>query len=136
MGVSGQLCAFRFNPREIPPLHFSTYEKGWPPEAVWTVEKDRSLLLCLGNEPRFISLPFLNLSPYIDWKYICAGKMYTHLCNKPKNANRRNIFHHILLRFTNMFRSLLRPSSRCHNRIKQYTNNCKKGLTKTTRGYN
>jgi hypothetical protein len=35
--------------------------------------------------------------------------------NDPPNAHQQNVFHHILL-FTDMFRSLLRPSSRCHTR--------------------
>ena len=36
-------------------------------------------------------------------------------CNEPPNAHQKNVFRHILL-FTKMFRSLLRPSSRCHTR--------------------
>jgi len=77
MGMSGQLCASHFKPRESALSHSVPMEreKVWPPELVWTVE--RSLLLCLGNEPRFLSLPFLSLSPYIDWKYKCTYKMYT-----------------------------------------------------------
>ena len=121
MGMSGQLRAFHFNPREstlspsVPTRIFG------PQSRAGRLRQERSLLLCLGNEPGFMSLPFLSLSPYIDGKYKRADKIYTYLCNKPKIATRRNMFHRVLLRFTNMFRSLLPPSSRCHNRIKLYT---------------
>jgi len=38
------------------------------------------------------------------------------LYNKPTNAHQQNIFYFMLI-FTDMFRSLLRPSSGCHTRI-------------------
>jgi hypothetical protein len=82
------------------------------------LSEETSLLLCLGNKPRFLSLPFLSLSLYIDWKYKCVDQIYIYLRNKQKNANRRYIFLFILLKFTNMFQLLLRPSPTYHNRIK------------------
>jgi hypothetical protein len=112
MGMSGQRRAFRFNPREFPLTTTVPMRMVDPQSRSGQLREERNLLLCLGNKPPFTSLPFLSLSPYIDWKYICADKMYTYLCNKRKNANGRKITFKKFQRDDTLYSTLLFPVSR------------------------
>jgi hypothetical protein len=101
---------------------FSTYGTGeWlAPRAGLDIWAKREVS-CFAWEMNHDSWVFHSLACH----FISTGNInvqttfiHTHSCKKPKNANRRYMFHHILLRFTNMFRLFLRPSSSWHNRIK------------------